>query len=48
MPGFHLDIDSRDGKIMLFRNKGWRQGLIQARISGGGANLNHSVIITLI
>ena len=22
-PGFHLDIDSRDGKILVLRNKGW-------------------------
>ena len=24
MAGFHLDIDSRDGKILILRNKGWR------------------------
>ena len=30
--GFHLDIDSRDGKIMVFRNKGW-QGCYRALFS---------------
>ena len=24
LSGFHLDIDSRDGKILVLRNKGWR------------------------
>ena len=23
LSGFHLDIDSRDGKMLVLRNKGW-------------------------
>ena len=24
LAGFHFDIDSRDGKIVVLRNKGWQ------------------------